>query len=144
MKTFYDLPDIEPVELIIELDSISDMGAPWAKVAYNGRQLYNTVVAGHARIRTKIPLLDPINLSIEMSRKVYSEQRETALLIKSIQVDGNELMPNYCHLANYENDHQINTPTTYLGFNGTWNFSIDRPFYQWLHTATGQGWLLSP
>lgn len=144
MKNFYDLPDIEPVELIIELGSISDCGAPWATVELNNQTVYDTYVAGHARIRHKISLLDPVDIAITMSRKFYNQHLETALLINSIAIDGVELMPKWCHLANYTNDHQNNNPTTYMGFNGTWQFSIDRPFYQWLHTATGQGWLLSP
>jgi hypothetical protein len=25
-----------------------------------------------------------------------------------------------------------------------WGFQIDEPYYQWLHQADGQGWLLNP
>ena len=144
MKNFYETMDTELLEVVIELGSISKFGAPWATVALNNKQVYNTYVADRAIVRQKVDLLEPIDIAITLSKKIYNEHAETALLINSIKIDGIELMPDSCHLANYENDQQNNSPTTYLGFNGTWKFSTDRPFYQWLHQTTGQGWLLEP
>lgn len=43
-----------------------------------------------------------------------------------VTVDGIEVLPRYAHLAL---DNQLH---------------IDRPFYQWLHSVSGQGWLLKP
>jgi hypothetical protein len=51
-------------------------------------------------------------------------------------------MPRFNYLANYINEHNTNTPTSYLGVNGKWTLTIDRPFYQWLHQARSQGWLI--
>ena len=44
----------------------------------------------------------------------------------SVVIDGIEVLPKFWHLST----------------NGVLN--IDRPFYQWLHHATDQGWLLVP
>mgnify|MGYP003350133421 CR=1 FL=1 len=52
------------------------------------------------------------------------------------------IIPKYNHLIDYQNDHNINTKTNCLGYNGKWSLTIDRPFYQWLHQARSQGWLI--
>ena len=44
----------------------------------------------------------------------------------SVEIDGIEVLPKY----------------HYLGKDGV--LSIPGPFYGWLHTASGQGWLLKP
>jgi len=44
----------------------------------------------------------------------------------TVVIDGIEILPKY----------------NYLGSNGV--LKIDTPFYQWLHHATAQGWLLTP
>ena len=79
-----------------------------------------------------------------MNNKEYSAERETAVIIKNIQVDNIILIPKFEYLAEYINDHNNNDPTSYLGFNGTWILDINQPFYHWLHKHTGQGWLLTP
>ena len=65
-------------------------------------------------------------------------------MIDSLAIDGFDIVPGYVHLASYENEVNYTEPTTYLGFNGTWTWAIDQPFYIWKHHATGQGWLLQP
>ena len=44
----------------------------------------------------------------------------------TVSIDGLEVLPKYHYLAE----------------NGTLN--IKGPFYNWLHTVSGQGWLLKP
>jgi hypothetical protein len=91
-----------------------------------------------------VPLLDPIKIEIGMSNKKYNQNLETAVIIDSVCIDGFEITPNYTHLANYQNERNIDNPTSYLGFNGVWKLTIPEPFYRWQHRVTGQGWLLEP
>jgi hypothetical protein len=44
----------------------------------------------------------------------------------TVSIDGFEILPRYQYLA--ENN----------------KLTIDKPFYQWLHHVTAQGWLLKP
>ena len=88
--------------------------------------------------------MDSIKLEILMSDKEYDAEKETAIIIKTLKIDGIEIIPQYNHLIDYQNDHNINTKTNYLGYNGKWTLDIDRPFYQWYHQISGQGWLLTP
>ena len=94
-------------------------------------------------IDTKLDLFEPFFIQVELKNKtkLYPDQ-ETAVQIK-LQIDGIDLLPRFDYLAKYVNDQDNNSPTSYLGYNGKWRLTFDRPFYQWLHQATGQGWLLS-
>jgi hypothetical protein len=91
-----------------------------------------------------VDVLDHIDISIGMRDKIYSAEKETAILIDSIKIDGFEIVPSWTQLAEYINERNFTGPTSYLGFNGTWRLSIQEPFYQWKHRITGQGWLLHP
>jgi hypothetical protein len=88
-------------------------------------------------------LLAPFSIEIELRNKHYTVDYETAVIIDRISVDNIDIIPQYDYLADYQNDHNNNNPTSYLGFNGKWTLTFDRPFYRWLHQAQGQGWLLS-
>lgn len=88
-------------------------------------------------------ILEPLHIEIKLHDKIYDAQ-EQAVLISSMQVDRIDYSDIFATYAVYQNDHDYSGPTTYLGFNGTWSIMIDRPFYQWLHEKTGQGWLLEP
>lgn len=79
-----------------------------------------------------------------MTNKNYSADSETAVLIDSITIDNFELIPNYIHLSEYQSERGLQGPSFYLGINGNWVFDIKKPFYQWRHDVTGQGWLLTP
>jgi len=147
MKNFYDLLDTNPkIEFILELDVINDNGNPMAEVILNKQRIFgNHHLVGLRRFVTTVNLLDPINLEITMSGKEYSIEKETAIIIKKLSFDNVDIIENgYFQYVTYTNDHNINNPTAYLGFNGTWKLTIDIPFYQWKHHVTGQGWLLSP
>ena len=81
-------------------------------------------------------------ISAELRNKHYTTEYETAVIIKRLSIDNIEIIPQYDYLADYDNDHDNNNPTHYLGFNGKWTLTIDRPFYQWLHQVQNQGWLI--
>ena len=44
----------------------------------------------------------------------------------TVTIDGVEILPQYCYLANKG------------------QLIIAEPFYNWYHTVSGQGWLLTP
>lgn len=135
MKNYSDLQDIDPyLHVNIEFEKI---GTPIFSVTV-GNQLWdspNTVYA-------KIKLLSNFDISVILKDKVYTLEYNTELIIKKISIDNINIIPEYNHLIDYQNDHNMNTTTNCLGFNGKWTLTIDRPFYQWLHQAQNQGWLL--
>ena len=134
MKTYLDLLDTK-LKLDIELELV---GSPDFLLTVKsgdsdmpGRQDLNQSY--------EIDLLTPFSLSIILRNK---NDNNTAIIIRRISVDNIEIMPRFNYLANYINEHNTNTPTSYLGVNGKWTLTIDRPFYQWLHQARSQGWLI--
>lgn len=145
MNNFSDLLATEQrISLSIRLIPIVDNGDPVVTAAVNDRVLYSGRLSNPVTISNNFGLLEPLRISIELADKIYHETLETAVMIESILIDGKELAPRFCHLAEYINDQQKSSPTTYLGYNGIWSLVIDRPFYQWWHQVTGQGWLLEP
>jgi len=146
MKNFYDLQGISTnIDFVLELEVVKDNGEPTVEIFLNETKLYGKYpLTGFRKIYTRLKLMDSIKLEISMSDKQYNVKKETAIIIKSLKIDGIELIPAYNHLVDYQNDHNINAKTNYLGYNGTWTLYIDRPFYQWYHQVSGQGWLLSP
>ena len=139
MKTYSDLQAIDQrLHCHVELEPV---GTPEVAViingVYGGGKLFKSVV-----FDVSIDLLQPFAIEIELKNKIYTTEQETAVIIKCLQIDGIDLVPRFDYLAEYDNDHNNNDPTSYLGFNGKWTLTFGRPFYQWLHQATGQGWLL--
>jgi hypothetical protein len=131
MKTYSELTDTD-IRIDVELESIGD-----PKFLVNGSRL------GQNNLTYHVELLRPFSITIELYNKHYTTEYETAVIIKRLSIDNIEMIPRYDYLAEYINDHNNNNPTNYLGFNGRWTLTIDRPFYQWLHQVTAQGWLLS-
>jgi len=140
MKTYSDLQVIDSrLQCHVELEPV---GNPEVSViiagAYGGGKLFKSVI-----FDVNIDLLQPFTIEIELKNKIYTTEQETAVIIRCLQIDGIDLVPRFDYLAEYDNDHANTDPTSYLGFNGKWTLTIDRPFYHWLHEHTGQGWLIS-
>jgi hypothetical protein len=130
MKTYSELTDTDiQIDLQFEL-----IGNP--EFTVNGSALTQD------NLTYCVDLLTPFSVVIELYNKHYTTEYETAVIIKRLSIDNIEIIPKYDYLAEYINDHNHNNPTNYLGFNGKWTLTIDRPFYRWLHQATGQGWIL--
>jgi hypothetical protein len=130
MKTYLDLP-VTKLKLDIELELVGDPKFSLQVGPYNDYcQTYY------------LDLLTPFSVIIELHNKVYTTEYETAIIIKRLSVDNVSIIPKYTHLAKYDNDHGFKDPTSYVGFNGKWALTFDRPFYQWLHQAQNQGWLI--
>jgi hypothetical protein len=141
MKNYSDLQGIDrliPVSIQVE-----PVGHPKVDIAVNDGGVKHQSLSNTITYTKFVDLLTPITISIVLSDKIYTQNYETAVIIKQLSVDGINLIPQYDYLADYQNDHNNNNPTSYLGFNGKWTLTIDRPFYQWLHQVQGQGWLLS-
>jgi hypothetical protein len=144
MKNFLDLQATDlDIRVSVHALPVLDGGAPWLSLSINDRCCFNDWLEQPITVTSFVPLLEPIDISITMKHKVYSTE-ETAVKINSLQIDQFEVVPRWTHLASYHNDHDVQSPTSYLGFNGTWRLQIPEPFYQWRHRVTGQGWLLAP
>jgi hypothetical protein len=139
MKNYSEITDINQyLDIQIQLKPV---GLPniWAKVNhdYIGYSRLSAPITLDYRIR----LSEPFTIIIELHNKDYNANNETAVIIERLSVDNIDIIPKYDYLAEYINDHNNNNPTSYLGFNGKWTLTIDRPFYHWLHKHSGQGWL---
>jgi hypothetical protein len=134
MKTYLDLLDTK-LKLDIKLELV---GSPDFLLTVKSG---DSDMSGQQDLNQsyEIDLLTPFSLSIILRNK---NDNNTAIIIRRISVDNIEIMPRFNYLADYINEHNTNTPTSYLGVNGKWTLTINRPFYQWLHQATGQGWLI--
>ena len=139
MKTYSDLQAIDTrLNLIIDIEPV---GLPNTRIIVNRDSIDYPGLSAPITLDYQLSLLDSINIDIILSNKHYTTEYETAIIFK-IRVDNIELIPQYDYLAEYVNDHNNNDPTNYLGFNGKWSLTIDRPFYHWLHQHSGQGWLI--
>ena len=140
MKTYSDLLDIDTrLRLHVELEPV---GTPDVRISINDvvddyPGLSNTIILDY-----HVDLLDLFCINIELRNKHYTTEYETAVIIKQLSIDNIDIIPKYDYLAKYINDHDNNDPTSYLGFNGKWTLTFDRPFYHWLHEHSGQGWLI--
>ena len=140
MKTYSDLQDIDShINIRINLRPI---GCPNVWVKVNHDLIGYTALSDAIQLDYRVGLLDNNNITVELYNKHYTTEYETAVIIDNITVDNIDIIPQYDYLANYVNDHNNNNPTSYLGFNGKWTLTIDRPFYHWLHQHSGQGWLI--
>ena len=140
MNNYSDLQDIDTrLNLVIELEPV---GSPTATIIINNQQYDYPQLTSPIIIDEYLPLMALINIDIILSDKHYTTEYETAVIIRRLSIDNIELIPEYDYLANYINDHNNTDPTNYLGFNGKWTLTIDRPFYHWIHKHSGQGWLI--
>lgn len=136
MKTYSELLDTK-LYLDVILELIPD-GNPNCRFGINENiidyQLLEPIIVDY-----QLELLTPFSIMIELYNK---SDNNTGIIINRLSVDNIEIMPRFNYLANYYNEHNTNNPTNYLGVNGKWVLTVDRPFYQWLHQAQNQGWLI--
>jgi hypothetical protein len=140
MKNYSDLQAIDTrLHLHVELEPV---GTPDITVSVNDIMNDYPGLSHNIILDYYIDLLDLFAVNIELCNKHYTTEYETAVIIRRLSIDDIKLIPEYDYLAKYVNDHDNNNPTSYLGFNGKWTLTIDRPFYHWLHEHSGQGWLI--
>jgi hypothetical protein len=137
MKRYSDLLDIDTrLQVKLELEPI---GIPDISVTVAEHQ-QDYLLSANKTVELTVDLLQPFSVVIELRNKQYSLDHETAVIVR-LSVDNIDILPKYDYLAEYANDHDNHNPTSYLGFNGKWTLTFDRPFYHWLHLHSGQGWL---
>ena len=142
MKNYLDLLGTDLyLDLVLVVEPV---GAPETEIWINQQMIYQGQLLESITVSEQLPLLSEILISVKLKNKVYNSDSETAVVLKKLSIDGFDIIPNWSQLANYINDHNTNSPTSYLGFNGEWKFQITQPFYQWKHQVNGQGWLLQP
>jgi len=145
MKNFSDLLVTDSrIDVILQLSAITENGVPGCGVSINDDVLWHGPLPDSITLEKRVHLHQPIQIDVSMWDKTYHSDRETAVVLHSLQLDGFEIVPGWTHVAKYHNDHAWDGATSYLGFNGTWSLHIPVPFYRWLHEITGQGWLLAP
>ena len=128
MKNFYDATVTKPnLRLGINI-TLVPVEQCYCTTVVNGAILNMGVLTSPILLGTDIGLTSPINIEISIKRS----QHPQAIIIKSITLDGYEIMPIYQNLAT--------PPTGYLDVSGTWTFKIPS-FYPWYHELTGQGWI---
>ena len=139
MKTYSDLPDINSC-IVIRLE-LEPVGAPAIKFGVD-KHIIDYTLTETLLLEYEVNILNPFVVIIELMNKDYNSDNETAVIIKQLSVDNISIIPEYTQYAEYNNDHAYKNPTYYLGFNGKWVLTFDSPFYQWLHRARSQGWLI--
>ncbi len=145
MKNFLELLATNlSIDIELVLRPVIDNGAPHVEVVIDGKQIYSHVMLKSTVFRVSTLLLNPVDISITMSGKQYCAKQETAVVIESLKVDGFDLVPRYLDQVQYAHNQGQGPAGAYIGFNGHWQLKHKIPFYQWKHTATGQGWLLTP
>lgn len=145
MKTFLDLLDTTiKLPVYIELVPIFENGFPFCTVTLNEQTIYNNTLETTVCLNKLIDVKDNLILKISLKNKKYSADKETGIKFQNFSVDGIKIYPFYVDPISYVNDHSNNQKSFYLGFNGVWQYNINKPFYQWYHVASGQGWLLEP
>ena len=76
-----------------------------------------------------LDLLEPIHL---VSQITDFTEGTSGIEIVSLTANDYEAMPKYQHLSSHG--------TNYHDWIGEMRLDIEEPFYNWYHTATGQGW----
>lgn len=75
-------------------------------------------------------LLDALKLE---SKIVQYAQGSSAVEITEFSVNGYNVLPLY--------QHRSSSGNCYHDWIGSWAMVIDKPFYQWYHDVSGQGWI---
>ena len=142
MKNYSDLLGTDlHLDLVLVLEPV---GIPEVEICVNQQLIHQGPTIESIVISTQIPLLSQLVISVKLKNKVYKSDQETAIILNKISIDEFDIVPKYTQLAHYINDHNVDSPTSYIGFNGEWKLEIPQPFYQWRHKITGQGWLFHP
>jgi hypothetical protein len=123
IRTFSEALDIKTADkLQVELE-VEAHGHVEYRMRLNGHLILDPVTC------LTLDLLSPVSLTC----RVTHIQNGGALEIKKFNINGQEVLPKYQHLASPK--------TAWLDQIGMWEFHTDRPFYPWFHAISGQGWV---
>lgn len=145
MKNFLEALDINStLEVKLSLKIIDDNGYPDFSLHLNKKTIDHNN-------QTQINFIDHVGhnekifIKIKMFGKKYSNlKKESAIIVENISIDDINVIPAFNHCIVYNNEKNKPTTTNYIGYNGDWHIHIDKPFYQWYHSVTGQGMLIKP
>jgi|APSaa5957512535_1039671.scaffolds.fasta_scaffold06483_1 hypothetical protein len=143
MKNFYDLPDTSTIYINFDIGVSMVNSSPVITISVNDKIIHNNPIVEPIKLVSEIDVRAPLKIDIRLSGNA-TDGEDTAIIINNISADGEELMPKYNYKATYNNDHDVNTPTSILEFNGTWTLDTNDPLLWWLHEVSGKGWLLKP
>ena len=116
MKNYLDLLGTDLyLDLVLMVDPV---GAPETEIWINQQLIYQGQLLESITVSEQLPLLSEVLISVKLKNKVYNSESETAVVLKKLSIDGFDIIPNWSQLANYINDHNTNSPTSYIGFNG--------------------------
>lgn len=137
--------DLLATDLHLDLVLIAEpVGYPDVEIWIDQQLIHQGQSSEFITVSKQLPLLSGFSIMVKLKNKVYTSESETALVLNNLSIDGFDIIPQFTHLAKYVNDHAFTEPTSYIGFNGEWKLTVDRPFYQWQHEITSQGWLFRP
>jgi hypothetical protein len=143
MKTFCDLLATDlTIKIEIELRPEFELSPPRVTVMVNQHQ-ETFVLARPRHMQFELLLLDSIDLVVQVESTDQIDPRR-GVEISRLDIDHKALMPHHCRLAELSDNLVQYAPTNHIVQHGQWRFRIDRPFYQWYHDISGQGWLLKP
>lgn len=143
MKTFCDLLATETsISIEMELRPEFELFAPQVTVAVNG-VLDSFELRSLRCLQWQVPLLDLIDIKIQVEHDDRLDHRR-GVEIARVDIDKKILMPQHCRLAELSDNLVQYAPTNHIVQHGCWSLRIDRPFYQWYHDISKQGWLLEP
>lgn len=143
MKNFSEALDTKvQLDYKLVLSPIGDNGDPKIAVEMNHEVKFHGNLERDTTITGSILNTDKFSMAITLKDKIYNNEKETAVIINLLEIDGKEIIPRYVHKSVYENDHDSSVITNYLGYNGQWKLSMDGPFYIWLHEQDAKGMLI--
>lgn len=143
MKTFCDLLVIDQtIKIEIELRPEFDLAPPWVSVMVNHHRETFELSSVQCR-QFELALLDSIDVVVQVEPSHQIDPRR-GVEISKLDVDNKSLLPQHCRLAQLSDNLVQYAPTNHIVQHGQWRFCIDRPFYQWYHDISSQGWLLKP
>ena len=122
IQTFSDILDIDTRDQLQVRLVIVPHGSVHYRMRLNGHLISDTDT-----IYT-VGLFSTVNLKCTVF-----ESNGGAVEIKLLAINGQEVLPKYQYLAQ--------PSTAWIDQEGTWEFTIDQPFYPWFHQISGQGWL---
>ncbi len=126
MKNFLDLLDIEITSAL----NVKILFRATENIDYYVK--INEYAITSQNFQCTLDLLTPIVFIFNIRDINEGEYIE----IIEFSINGIELFPIYQHLSS--------NGSNFIAQTGSWSFKIDRPFYQWYHQISGQGWLLTP
>lgn len=145
MKNFSEALDTSTdLEVVVVLKVIKENGEPFFKVETINGIVYQGKLTGDRIMRFYIPGNNKFYVAFSLGDKIYSEKKETAVILESMTIAGRNVLPKFIDDMVYTNDQKKQLCTNYMGYNGTLKFDKTENFHAWYHGKSGQGMLISP